>query len=238
MDPHHTSDLPRSHQIGAREAIRLRSGLLLRGTIDGGGRAIPAAWLRGVHRLRDVLTPLVDTLPADFITLGQAHKALQRIGLLIQHSQRIGCGACSHHSHCVLLRHWQANMVPLNATLTTPKAKSTAAILQLHAMALGIMSDALVNGDAAFEEATPTFETTVAHTALLLESEDQTQRPSHEINLSFKAGLIGPLYYTAIKRRVLPVRLRALRLLEVAPWREGIWRSGIAARQAGSSRLR
>lgn len=182
--------------------------------------------------------PLVDTPPADFTTLGQAHEALQRIGLLIHYSQRIGCGACSHHSHRALLCHWQANMAPLTATLTTAKAKSTAAILQLHAMALGIMSDALVNGDAAFEEATPTFEAIVAHTVLLLESEDQTQRPSHEINLPFEAGLIGPLYYTAIKRRVLPVRLHALRLPEVAPWREGIWSSGIAARPACSSRLR
>jgi hypothetical protein len=41
-------------------------------------------------------------------------------------------------------------------------------------MALGIMSDTLVNGNAAFEEATPTVETFVAHTSLLLESEDQT----------------------------------------------------------------
>ena len=113
--------------------------------------AVPAAWRRSVHRLRDVLTPLVDTPPADFTTLGQAHEALQRIGLLIQYSQRIGCGAIGRRTWC-----------------------RTAAILQLHAMALGIMSDALVNGDAAFEEATPTVETFVAHTSLLLESEDQT----------------------------------------------------------------
>jgi hypothetical protein len=42
------SDLPPSHKIGAREAIHLRSGLLLRGAIDGGGSVDGRTALEGV----------------------------------------------------------------------------------------------------------------------------------------------------------------------------------------------
>ncbi len=42
-------------------------------------------------------------------------------------------------------------------------------------------------------------------------------------------GWIPPLYYTALKCRVHRVRLQAIRLLESASHREGIWDSKIAA---------
>ncbi|KAJ8103685.1 hypothetical protein POJ06DRAFT_204448 [Lipomyces tetrasporus] len=178
---------------------------------------------------RDLLTPLVDTPPTDFMTLDQAHEALQRIGLLIQRSRRIGGGAGSHDVHCALLRQWQASTARLIAGLPSAEAKRAATILQLQAMALSTMNDAFLNGDAAFEAATPTFEAIVAGAAELLESEDRTQRPSQEVNLSFEAGLIGPLYYTAMKCRALRVRLHALLVLGLAPRQEGIWSASMAA---------
>ncbi|KAK9234409.1 hypothetical protein V1525DRAFT_422274 [Lipomyces kononenkoae] len=182
---------------------------------------------------RDVLTPLVDSPPADFMTLDQAHEALQRVGLLIHRSRRIGGGGGggvgSHDVHCALLRQWQASTARLITGLPSVEAKRAATILQLQAMALGIMNDAFLTGDAAFEEATPTFEAIVAGAAELLESEDRTQHPNQEVNLSFEAGLIGPLYYTAMKCRALRVRLHALLVLGLAPRQEGIWSASMAA---------
>ncbi|KAK9365328.1 hypothetical protein V1509DRAFT_633381 [Lipomyces kononenkoae] len=188
--------------------------------------------LFGKYGQANLLTPLIDTPPAEFTTLDQAHEALQSMGLLVLQSQCMGSGTGAHHVHRALHRQWQASMALLTAGLRRAEANSAAAILQLQATALHIMSDALSTGDAAFEAATPMFRAIVAGAAQLLESKDQTQRPSHKVNLSFEAGLIGPLYYTAIKCRALPVRLRALRLLDVAPRQEGIWSAGMAARIA------
>lgn len=56
--------------------------------------------------------------------------------------------------------------------------------------------------------------------------------PGHYIDMSRSLvdfGWIPPLYYTALRCRVHRVRLQAIRLLEAASHREGIWDSKIAA---------
>ncbi|KAF2807002.1 uncharacterized protein BDZ99DRAFT_448691 [Mytilinidion resinicola] len=50
--------------------------------------------------------------------------------------------------------------------------------------------------------------------------------PGHSVNMTstiIDVGWIPPLYYTAIKCRVHPLRLRAIRLLEQTSHREGLW---------------
>ncbi|KAL8918463.1 MAG: hypothetical protein Q9172_005422 [Xanthocarpia lactea] len=46
---------------------------------------------------------------------------------------------------------------------------------------------------------------------------------------SFFAGLIQPLYFTAIKCREKNTAQKAVNLLEVEPWREGAWESSVMA---------
>ncbi|KAL8988291.1 MAG: hypothetical protein Q9169_008580, partial [Polycauliona sp. 2 TL-2023] len=60
-------------------------------------------------------------------------------------------------------------------------------------------------------------------------------RKQHEIGDtpgSFFAGLIQPLYFTAIKCRERVTALKAVDLLEGEPWREGTWDSAVMAKVA------
>ncbi|KAL8739813.1 MAG: hypothetical protein Q9190_007418, partial [Brigantiaea leucoxantha] len=62
--------------------------------------------------------------------------------------------------------------------------------------------------------------------------EDSHQQQQQQQIFSFFAGVIQPLYYTAIKSRDREVVHKAIELLETEPWREGAWDSAVMARIA------
>lgn len=65
-----------------------------------------------------------------------------------------------------------------------------------------------------------------SNVALHLGAQDEVSHSIADI------GLIGPLYYVALKCRVYRLRLHAIRLLEESPHKEGIWDSTLAAKIA------
>jgi hypothetical protein len=196
--------------------------------------------LKVCHARRDLLSHFADVPQAEFATLDEAHETLSRIAMLVLRyirlkyinrrtsGAKVAADVSPRHSH--LLHRWQTNMDTVAAaTVASSAERMTATTLQLQALALSVLADVADRGDAALLAATPSFEAIVAgSTAMMLEgSVDDACSGS---SLSFEAGLIAPLYYTAMSCRHLPVRLSALRLLgAVAPRREGLWSAGMAA---------
>ncbi|KAL9596780.1 MAG: hypothetical protein Q9219_005570 [cf. Caloplaca sp. 3 TL-2023] len=67
------------------------------------------------------------------------------------------------------------------------------------------------------------------------ELKKEKEKPPHHHHrqiFSFFAGLIQPLYFTAIKCLDRETALKAIELLEMEPWREGSWDSAVMAKTA------
>jgi hypothetical protein len=106
-----------------------------------------------------------------------------------------------------------------------------------HAMA-SIMADSCLwtEDESIFDSYTERFVFIVHQSAVMWKLGSPYARPQTlfqgEVDMSRSiadVGWIPPLYYTALKCRVHRIRLQAVRLLESASHREGIWDSKIAA---------
>jgi hypothetical protein len=139
--------------------------------------------------------------------------------------------------HAALLRQWYLNfsLLAQRHTALTPAESIGAKLLQLHAVAISIISSTgtttaqtAVNPTniQTFDSHTPSFVIIVDIAEWLIER--------HELPVfSFDLGVIAPLYYTALRCRDQAVRRKAIALLRrSASLREGIWSSAMAANMA------
>jgi hypothetical protein len=106
---------------------------------------------------------------------------------------------------------------------------------EYHTMAIIIAKSCLRQDDESiFDSYTEQFVSIIRQSVTLwkIGSSEHRPLPFHQTNMSRSMvgiGWIPPLYYTALKCRNHRVRLQAIRLLESASHREGIWDSKIAA---------
>ncbi|KAF2470426.1 uncharacterized protein BDR25DRAFT_369610 [Lindgomyces ingoldianus] len=114
-------------------------------------------------------------------------------------------------------------------------------LLEYHTMA-SMMTDACLclDDESIFDSYTEQFVSLINQSAYMWEcrlpdfpAQQPLPRSAFHMSRSIvDIGWIPPLYYTALKCRVHRIRLQAIRLLESASHREGIWDSKIAARVA------
>ncbi|PMD49467.1 uncharacterized protein K444DRAFT_671072 [Hyaloscypha bicolor E] len=95
------------------------------------------------------------------------------------------------------------------------------AYLELYHLLLRIMFKTLLFGsEMAFDEYTTDFEKLIAYAEIAISKPSVDNQPT----LSFDLNIILPLFFLALKCRVLPLRRQAGSLLRQAPDREGMWR--------------
>jgi hypothetical protein len=75
-------------------------------------------------------------------------------------------------------------------------------------------------GETATDSYHTDFEELVHHANQITKSGVRIKRRQP---LSFEMQILGPLYYTALKCRHPAIRRRALEMLQLAPWRDGLW---------------
>jgi hypothetical protein len=196
-----------------------------------------------------IMAPNIEHTLGPFSSITQAHECLEDIYTLIHHHSR----SIRHNAskipyqgpekHMTLLHRWHTyflNLITLRRTHFTPKESTGATILQLHYIALFIMSaTALDTSPEAFETFTPSFSRIIALTEHLLKPCPSSQEalfsavaPAALPKFSFDMGVIPPLYYTALRCRSSAVRWKAIALLQQAPLREGIWGAAMTANMA------
>jgi hypothetical protein len=102
-----------------------------------------------------------------------------------------------------------------------------------HTMA-SVLTDACLSSDdeSVFDSSTDKFLSLITQTIKMWKLRHSRLIPGHDIDMSkstIDIGWIPPLYHTALKCRNHRIRLQAIKYIESAPHREGIWDSKIAA---------
>jgi hypothetical protein len=113
---------------------------------------------------------------------------------------------------------------------------------EYHSMATIMVSTALSNVESSYDSHTPDFLSILNHSIAMDKFSAANKREPTPLKLSRNVmdmshsivdiGWIPPLFYTALKCRVRRIRAHAIKLIESASHREGIWDSKIASRVA------
>lgn len=126
-----------------------------------------------------------------------------------------------------------------NHLLLTTKETAGVELLKIHCQCLSIMLH--IAGGISLETLTSAFERIIKHVNNFLgifysnkSSTDGWAEPKPYIDYSFDLGLIGPLFYTAVKCTSSRIQWMAVVLLNDPrmPSREGIWGKKMAAKMA------
>lgn len=134
---------------------------------------------------------------------------------------------------------YQTTMASLPDT-TSPLEAFAYRLLELYQTIATIMADVCVdtNPEMAYARHTSDFVSIISHCiqsySIVLQSKGLESTHAYDggnpnANSISDIGWIPPLYYTAVKCRNHRVRLHAVRLLEAAPHKEGIWDAKLAA---------
>ncbi|KAF2093424.1 hypothetical protein NA57DRAFT_10668, partial [Rhizodiscina lignyota] len=107
-------------------------------------------------------------------------------------------------------------------------------LLRVHHTMASIMADVCLSQDdeSIFDSHTGQFVLLINQSVDMWKVGSSRALPGHWMDMSrslVDIGWISPLYYTALRCRIHRVRLQAIRLLETASHREGIWDSKIAS---------
>jgi Fungal Zn(2)-Cys(6) binuclear cluster domain/Fungal specific transcription factor domain len=108
-------------------------------------------------------------------------------------------------------------------------------LLRIHHRTVSIWLDvAMQEGEYTFDSYTAGFQEIVELGSKLvtLSSSGTDSNQKLPNNFSFEMQVIAPLYFTALKCRVFPIRRRAIEILRAAPRREGLWNAHISAKIA------
>lgn len=145
---------------------------------------------------------------------------------------------------CEELRVWKAGYDVLRARLfgafaqVEQRDKKALRILSVHHTRASILSATCLRGDdeSAFDHYTHCFGTLILQVVGFVElvsPQKVSQTPAYidcsRYYFSADMGFIPPLFYTALKCRVLRTRMQAVHLLRLLGQHEGIWDAALAA---------
>ena len=226
---------------GLRILAELESGLASPRLTDTGhilsqvfrGILAQAIYLEKPYSKRLLISTGIGIVP-EFSNLTQARELLENISTLVHCDLQANSSALPNVDLSILLQQWQASFCTFlewQQPSFTADDSACSAMLKIHALALGIMCDTTCDGafPATYEAATPAF----THIIDLAEQQCVGGEIRLAVGFTFYGGLIGPLFYTALRCRVMSLRLRAVTLLrQLRPRIEGIWNSSMAASMA------
>ncbi|KAE9363000.1 hypothetical protein N431DRAFT_550764 [Stipitochalara longipes BDJ] len=126
-------------------------------------------------------------------------------------------------THLERVRQWHLATMSMARTVSAerdPFQTWAISYLELYHILLRIMLKTLFGGEMAFDKYNYDFERMIAY------AEAAINKPAAESPpvLSFDINIIPPLFFLALKCRVLRLRRQAVALLRLAPEREGMWR--------------
>lgn len=128
---------------------------------------------------------------------------------------------------------FNAMLQRLDPSKLSSKAVRASALLKLQHLALTVMATAALSSDNTAESVS-SFESEYSTIISLSTSLVAAGSTSKSAMISSDLGIIAPLYVTLSRCTILQLRLEALKLLEAAPRREGMWDAEVAAKIASS----
>jgi hypothetical protein len=142
----------------------------------------------------------------------------------IFHSLYAGISVRVREARLERIQWWHLATMTMAAGISTSKETvhpSAMEYLELYYILLEIILKTLFSGsEMVFDQYMFEFERLIA----LVESVMNNQGADNAYIMSFDMNIIPPLFFVALKCRVLPLRQQAVALLKRAPEREGIWR--------------
>ncbi|KAF2498731.1 hypothetical protein BU16DRAFT_615737 [Lophium mytilinum] len=197
-----------------------------------------------------------DHLAKDFGSINDAWQELERLlnqifHLTHQARQHVAAPIEALHTPLTLLEsqvcieieltQWHHKHELFNHKARSGDEEKVYRLLQLYHTMATIMAATCLQPDdeSIFDVQTPRFRLLLQHAGTLYFGTPEPSRgnaapklPGQYVNMTnsiVDVGWVAPLYFVAIKCRVHPIRLRAVRLLEQTFHREGLWDSITAA---------
>jgi hypothetical protein len=210
-----------------RSFVRLRSQAAMHGT---------CSQLQGISAISTTPLEAVAPIPLSFTTVFESRSFLDNeINFVLGHLRQFRDK--DHYASVDMLameeirearleriRQWHLATTAMTASISARKEAahlSAVEYLELYYVLLEIILKALFSGsEMVFDQYKFEFERIIA----LVESVMKNRGADNTYALSFDMNIIPPLFFVALKCRVLPIRKQAVALLKRAPEREGIWR--------------
>ena len=140
------------------------------------------------------------------------------------------------HDRLVQLEQWLTvfnNFVDDSSSQMDSKDLRGVITLKIHHKTVYLMlSTVLLTDETVFDLFTPDFQTIISLAASVIHLPPGATNARYRSKFTLDMGIIGPLYYTAIKCREPKLRREATSLIASSPHREGVWDNVVVSKLA------